>query len=230
LLVLLLLACASPLWADTPDLISRRALALVGKSLFGVALATRYTFEDQLKMFRVAFRVGALLTFVLIAISPARALSGADGGGGIRGVFPHKNILGGVMALALRWDHDDLEALPKTLRWVQSLGTEVVLFGPIVQYDSALPRLLAMSIRSNDATIPALHRVAYYERLDADMSKLAQADPGVRYISYFKILCRQSACLEYAGAGVRLQSDYGHLTSGGSVLVATKIRETGGLN
>jgi len=135
-----------------------------------------------------------------------------------------------TLIVAARWDHDDIEALPKTLRWVQSLGTEVVLFGPIVQYDSALPRLLAMSIRSNDATIPALHRVAYYERLDADMSKLAQADPGVRYISYFKILCRQSACLEYAGAGVPLQSDYGHLTSGGSVLVATKIRETGGLN
>ncbi len=135
-----------------------------------------------------------------------------------------------TLIIAARWDSGDLTPLQHTLAWAHSQGMEVVLFGPIVQYDSALPRLLAMSIRSNDATIPALHRVAFYERLDADMSKLAQTDPGVRYISYFKMLCRQSDCLEYAGAGVPLQSDYGHLTSVGSVLVATKIRDTGGLN
>jgi hypothetical protein len=87
-----------------------------------------------------------------------------------------------------------------------------------------------MSIRSNDTTIPALHRVASYERLDSDMYNLAQAELGIQYISYFKMLCRQSVCLEYAGAGVPLQWDYAHLTGSGSVLVATKIRETGGLN
>jgi len=129
LLGLLLLACASPLWADTPDLVSRRALALVGTSLFGVALATRYTFEDQLKMFRVAFRIGALLTFVLIAISPARALSGADGGGGIRGVFPHKNILGGVMALALlvEWTLREQRTRGKIVRIISLCAYGVLL-------------------------------------------------------------------------------------------------------
>ena len=85
-----------------------------------------------------------------------------------------------TLIIAARWDSGDLTPLQHTLAWAHSQGMEVVLFGPIVQYDSALPRLLAMSIRSNDATIPALHRVAFYERLDADMSKLAQTDPGVR--------------------------------------------------
>ena len=102
--------------------------------------------------------------------------------------------------------------------------------GPIVQYDSALPRLLAMSIRSNDPTIPALHRVASYESLDADMSNLARSERGVRYVSYFKMLCPQNSCLEYAGNGIPLQSDYGHLTGVGSVLVATKLLESGALN
>jgi peptidoglycan/LPS O-acetylase OafA/YrhL len=135
-----------------------------------------------------------------------------------------------TLIIAARWDGADLQPLQRTLTWVHSLGIEVVLFGPIIQYDSALPRLLATSIRSNDAAIPALHRVAYYESLDAEMSRLVLTAPGVRYISYFKMLCPQSACLEYAGAGVPLQSDYGHLTSRGSLLVATKIREAGGLN
>lgn len=100
LLGLLLLACASPLWAEASDLVSRRALALVGTTLFGVALATRFSLEEQLKILRWAFRIGALATVMLGIGSPSRALSAVGGGGGIRGVFPHKNILGGAMALA----------------------------------------------------------------------------------------------------------------------------------
>jgi hypothetical protein len=99
-----------------------------------------------------------------------------------------------------------------------------------VQYDSALPRLLALSIKSNDPAIPSLHRVASYESLDADMSRLAESDRGVRYVSYFKMLCRQTSCVEYAADGVPLQSDYGHLTRVGSMLVATMLRESGVLN
>ncbi|HKN73643.1 MAG TPA: O-antigen ligase family protein [Candidatus Acidoferrum sp.] len=99
LLGLLVVACASPLWAEAPDLVLRRALALVGTTLFGVALAITYSFEEQLKILRWALRIGAFLTLILLVVSPSRALSAADGGGGIRGVFPHKNILGGAMAL-----------------------------------------------------------------------------------------------------------------------------------
>jgi hypothetical protein len=69
--------------------------------------------------------------------------------------------------------------------------------------------------------------VAYYERLDQEMSQLAESKLQVRYISYFKLLCQQDACLEYAADGVPLQSDYGHLTGGGSSLMAAKIRDSG---
>jgi hypothetical protein len=120
--------------------------------------------------------------------------------------------------------------LQETLAWAHQREIGVVLFGPIVQYDSALPRLLALSIKSNDPSIPSLHRVAYYERLDAEMAHLAETVSGVRYVSYFKMLCRQSSCLEYADAGVPLQSDYGHLTDSGSLLVAAKLRDAGALD
>src|SRR5580704_11212964 len=135
-----------------------------------------------------------------------------------------------ALIIAARWDAGDLEPLQKTLAWAHQRGIEVVLFGPIVQYDSALPRLLARSIESNDPSIPSLHRVAYYERLDAEMTHMAETVPGVRYVSYFKMLCRQSSCLEYADAGVPLQSDYGHLTDIGSLLVAAKLRDAGALD
>jgi peptidoglycan/LPS O-acetylase OafA/YrhL len=135
-----------------------------------------------------------------------------------------------LLIIAARWNHADLGPLQQTLEWANRSGIDVLLFGPIVQYDSALPRLLAMSIKANDPAIPALHRVAAYESLDGEMSKLAQSERDVRYVSYFKMLCRQSSCLEYAGNGVPLQSDYGHLTAVGSLLVATKLRESGILN
>jgi peptidoglycan/LPS O-acetylase OafA/YrhL len=135
-----------------------------------------------------------------------------------------------ALIIAARWDSSDLGALQKTLAWAHQRGIEVVLLGPIVQYDAALPRLLALSIKSNDPSIPSLHRVAYYEQLDAEMARLAETTPGVRYVSYFKMLCHQSSCLEYAAAGVPLQSDYGHLTDSGSLLVAAKLRDTGALN
>jgi hypothetical protein len=134
-----------------------------------------------------------------------------------------------TLLIAARWDGGDLPRLEHTLEWARHQGMGVVLFGPIVQYDSALPRLLAFSIKRNDPGIASDHRIAYYERLDGDMAKLAEAE-SVRYVSYFKLLCQQGSCLEYASAGIPLQSDYGHLTGGGSLLIAAKIREIGALN
>ncbi len=134
------------------------------------------------------------------------------------------------LIIAARWDSADFEALRQTLEWANHSGIKVVLFGPILQYDSALPRLLATSIQLNDPALPALHRVTSYERLDDDMSRLAQSERGVVYVSYFKMLCHRGSCLEYAGEGVPLQSDYGHLTAAGSVLVANRLRELGDLD
>jgi hypothetical protein len=137
---------------------------------------------------------------------------------------------GDTLLIAARWDRGDLERLPGTIATIKRMGSEVVLFGPIVQYDSALPRLLALSIKQENPEIPADHRIASYEGLDTDMARLAATQLGVRYISYYKLLCRQQACLEYAGQGIPLQSDYGHLTAGGSMLMATRIRDNGALN
>ena len=131
--------------------------------------------------------------------------------------------------IAARWDSADLSRIQRTVPLLQQQGAKVILFGPVVQYDSALPRLLAISIQKNDPNIPSVHRVAYYEQLDQEMAQVAR-QLGIQYISYFNLICHQSACLEYAAKDVPLQSDYGHLTGDGSVLIAHKIRATGLFN
>jgi|HubBroStandDraft_2_1064218.scaffolds.fasta_scaffold49484_2 exopolysaccharide production protein ExoQ len=115
---LLLLACASALWAESPDLVFRRALGLVGASLFGIVFASYYPFEKQLGILRWAFRIGATATLLLFVVSPSRALSAPGGGGAYRGIFPHKNILGATMALAflVEWYLRERQGWAKILR------------------------------------------------------------------------------------------------------------------
>src|SRR5262249_54191013 len=129
-----------------------------------------------------------------------------------------------TLLIAARWDVADLDRLQSTLIWAKQQKIEVILFGPVIQYDSALPRLLALSIQQHDEGLPSSHRIAYYQTLDENMANLASGDNHVRYVSYFKMLCRQGSCEEYAEAGVPLQSDYGHLTGDGSILVASRLR------
>ena len=125
--------------------------------------------------------------------------------------------------IAARWDSADLARLQQTVSFLQQHHVKVILFGPVVQYDSALPRLLAISIQQHAPQLPADHRVAYYEQLDQEMTQVAR-QLGVPYISYFNLICDHGVCLEYASQDVPLLSDYGHLTGDGSLLVAAKIR------
>ena len=118
LIVLLILACASTAWADSSDIVIRRALGLVGTSLFGVYLGTRFSFDEQLRLLRWALRVAATGTIALLILSPSRALSAPGGGGAYRGIFPHKNILGAAMALAfiVEWYVRNKRPASKVLR------------------------------------------------------------------------------------------------------------------
>jgi exopolysaccharide production protein ExoQ len=97
---LLLLACLSALWAETPGLVLRRSLALVGTSMFGVVLGTRLDFSAQLKLLRGIFRLIAALSVICIAFLPQYGIAIGAHEGAWQGIFNHKNPLGAYMALA----------------------------------------------------------------------------------------------------------------------------------
>jgi peptidoglycan/LPS O-acetylase OafA/YrhL len=126
--------------------------------------------------------------------------------------------------IAARWEQDDLPRLQYTVETLQRQGLDILLFGPIVQYDSDLPWLLVTSLRHHDPSLPSNHRLDRYQGLDDEMGQLA-ARWGIRYVSYFGMLCPQKVCMEYVASDTPLQSDYGHLTKAGSLLVAEKLKE-----
>ena len=131
--------------------------------------------------------------------------------------------------LAARWEPRDIGYIGPTIKALHQQGINVILFGPIMQYDSPLPRLLAASLKSKNPSLPLQHELTKYRMLDEQMALLASTEWKVPYISYFKMLCPNDVCLEYAGKDVPIQFDYGHLTSEGSMLVATRLKDTGQL-
>jgi len=98
---LLLVAFASAIWAQTPDLVFRRAISLLGTSLFGVVLASRLTFNEQARLTRGVLRLAAVACVVLFVVAPSHAMATDYGTGAAKGIFPHKNLFGAAMALGL---------------------------------------------------------------------------------------------------------------------------------
>ena len=134
------------------------------------------------------------------------------------------------LLIAARWEQGDLPRLDDTMRELKQRGLNIVLFGPIVQYDSPLPRLLTASLKENDPSLPFKHRLNKYRKLDEEMAYLAANTWHVPYVSFFQLLCPQNACTEYAQKDVPLQFDYGHLTQAGSMLVAERLKAENSLD
>ncbi|NEQ79185.1 MAG: O-antigen ligase family protein [Moorea sp. SIO2I5] len=95
--LLLGIAVVSVFWSSEPTTTINRAVALIGTTLFGVYLASRYTIKEQLEMLGWAFGVAVLLSFMFIVALPKYGIMGGVHAGTWRGIYVHKNVLGKVM-------------------------------------------------------------------------------------------------------------------------------------
>ena len=135
--------------------------------------------------------------------------------------------LNGVL-LGGRWGKDHLTDLDEQIRFLQHLGLEIYLVGPMVEWDQPEPRLLGIALRDRTPESVAKHLFAWPSELDNNLRVLARDKWHVHYISYFENLCTPS-CVEYAAPGVPLVFDGHHMTAEGSVLFARNVRTRGGL-
>jgi peptidoglycan/LPS O-acetylase OafA/YrhL len=124
--------------------------------------------------------------------------------------------------LSASWKDEDLPDLLATLEMLKSKGLEVVVLGPIVEYDGALPRLLVDGIRYNSPTIANGMRTSGIRERDRVMNRLV-TDKGATYVSVYDSVCGSGACEEFAEGDIPLQFDAGHLTAQGSIEVARRL-------
>jgi peptidoglycan/LPS O-acetylase OafA/YrhL len=132
-----------------------------------------------------------------------------------------------AVLIQANWDDGDLTSLGETISWLRQKGVPVILLGPIVQYDSSLPRLLALSISENDPLLPGRHLGRFVEPLDRQMAALSRNTWHVPYVSLFDLFCGNGSCIEYGAPGIPLQYDHAHLSRAGSVLAARNLAAQG---
>lgn len=90
------IALTSCLWSNQLALGLRRSIMLLGQTLFGVYLARRYSFKEQLHWLAWILSISALFSLVFALALPNYGLQS----GGWRGIFSHRNTLGRLMCLS----------------------------------------------------------------------------------------------------------------------------------
>ncbi|WP_291870059.1 acyltransferase family protein [Bradyrhizobium sp.] len=124
--------------------------------------------------------------------------------------------------LAGAWKDEDVPALIDTIEVLKSRGFDVAVLGPIVEYDGALPRLLADEILRNSPSIASRTRTAGIRERDRALGRIVAAK-GATYLSVYDAVCRGAFCDEFAEGDVPLQFDAGHLTAKGSEVVGRRL-------
>jgi O-antigen ligase len=101
-------AIVSIIWSNWPSLTLRRACALMGTLLFGLALTATLSLRPCLRLLIRVLTLSLILSAVWVVLFPSYALHHATDAiqavhaGKWRGIFAHKNFLGGqVASLAL---------------------------------------------------------------------------------------------------------------------------------
>ncbi|MCU1329162.1 MAG: hypothetical protein JWN34_4532 [Bryobacterales bacterium] len=135
-----------------------------------------------------------------------------------------------------RWDESDFPELGLTIEWLRAHGIPVILFGPVVEFDVPLPRLLAIALRDARPGMIDAHSSMQPAATDKRLAEVARDQWNVRYVSTFEDLCDKRAdggtklrtklgCPVYAARDVPLLFDSDHLTPAGSILFAKAMRE-----
>jgi len=91
------LAVLSYFWSDFPQVTLSRSIALIGTSLFGVYLGTRFTLRQLLKIFAITYGLIILLSLAFVFGLPRYGIMGGIHAGTWRGIFVHKNVMGRAM-------------------------------------------------------------------------------------------------------------------------------------
>ncbi len=98
---LLGLICASALWSEAPVWVIKRGLVTVQTTAFGLYIASRFSLDQQVRLFAWFFTTTVAVIILSVALDPATAFTTHSGVTVLTGPFSHKNTVGILMALAV---------------------------------------------------------------------------------------------------------------------------------
>jgi len=102
LMIICVLVCGiSMLWSIDPGITTRRAVALLMTTLFGLVLAARYDWNGLVQRLAFVFAALAIFSFLHAFIDPPRAIDNEIHIGAWRGPWTEKNYLGSQMTRGL---------------------------------------------------------------------------------------------------------------------------------
>lgn len=97
IIALTVFALLSYFWSDFPSFTMNRGIALIGTTLFGIYLGTRFTLKQQLKLLGIAYGIIVLLSLAFVIALPYYGIMGGIHAGSWRGIYVHKNVMGRAM-------------------------------------------------------------------------------------------------------------------------------------
>jgi exopolysaccharide production protein ExoQ len=96
---LVILTAVSIIWSFEPSTTLKNSFTLINSSLFGLYFASRYTLKQQLNLLAFNFGIIIVLSFIFAIALPKYGIQSDIGSSKWRGVFTHKNGLGGRMVV-----------------------------------------------------------------------------------------------------------------------------------
>jgi hypothetical protein len=135
-----------------------------------------------------------------------------------------------AIIISERWRRKgDFVELADTVDWLKKQGIAVYIFGPVMEYNAPLPRILAYSMTYR---VPGLSRLSIQSGmfgLDAAFHKVATDSWHAHYVSVMQVQCPDRVCVEFADA-TRLQpmlSDDNHLSTAAALYVVRTLESQG---
>ena len=123
--------------------------------------------------------------------------------------------------LSGRWIKRDVEKIAKTIEFYKQYTDDVVVYGPVVEYEYALPWLLAKF--GGHANLEQFSRYELISETDRRFQPEVLKAGGT-YQSILNTICLSAnTCTYISSQGKPMQFDYGHLTHSGAADLLLKL-------
>ncbi|WP_088343591.1 MULTISPECIES: acyltransferase family protein [Rhodomicrobium] len=169
------------------------------------------------------------VNFLMASASGCRPILGGGGRGSclelmnyVFNQFLPANRLDAVI-MGSRWRARNVDEMKQTAMKLRDFTDRVIVFGPIVEYRMALPRVLALTLGDKTGKAIAGYRNPEQEKTDRAFAQALKGLP-VEYVSVYGALCAPECTVWLGDRAEPIQFDYGHLTAAGSAELVRRIK------